>query len=119
MVHLLEFRGKYGVAVVTSGGGDEEPITRYLERFMTWTGTVPVGSVWATMGGEERAFAPDVRSRAADMGQRLVKASRTKERFSGAEEEMKVFRERMRWLMDNRKELWHYEYDYWRTHLGL
>jgi multimeric flavodoxin WrbA len=119
VVHLLEFKGKYGVSVVTSGGGDEEPIARYLERFMVWTGVVPVGSVWATMGGEERMFSSEAKAQAVGLGQRLVKACRTKERFAGAEEEMKAFRDRMRWLMENRKDLWHYEYDYWKTHLGL
>jgi multimeric flavodoxin WrbA len=119
VVHLLEFRGKYGAAVVTSGGGDEEPIARYLERFMAWTGVVPVGSVWATMGGEHRVFTPAVKADAIDLGRRLVRAWREKKRFSGAEEEMKLFRERMRWLMENRKDLWRYEYDYWKAHLGL
>ncbi len=49
IVHLLGFRRRYGAAVVTSGGGDEEPIASYLEKFMIRTGIVPVGSgLWKT-----------------------------------------------------------------------
>jgi multimeric flavodoxin WrbA len=48
MVHCLGFHGKYGAAVVTSGGGDEEPIGAYLNHFMMITGIQSAGSVWAT-----------------------------------------------------------------------
>jgi multimeric flavodoxin WrbA len=65
-VHCLGFEGRYGVAVVTSGGGPEEPIARYLEYFMVTTGISPVGSVWATMGMSEKVFPEEVNSAAND-----------------------------------------------------
>ncbi|HZE21311.1 MAG TPA: flavodoxin family protein, partial [Desulfobaccales bacterium] len=38
MIHCLGFHGKYGASVVTSGGGDEEPIAGYLNHFLMITG---------------------------------------------------------------------------------
>ncbi len=86
---------------------------------MIWTGATPVGSVWATMGRQEKVFGDDVRSKALDLGTRLVRAIRDKERFPEAEGEQAVFKARMRWLMEDRKDLWPYEYDYWKKHHGL
>lgn len=119
VVHLRGFEGKYGASVVTSGGGEEEPIARYLEHFMIVTGIVPVGSVWATMGAGERVFTEDVKAAAVELGRRLVRACKQKARFPEADLELAAFRERMRWLMENRKDVWHYEYAYWKKHHNL
>jgi len=50
VIHCMAFEGRYGASVVTSGGGDEEPIAQYMNHFLLTTGIIPVGSVWATMG---------------------------------------------------------------------
>ncbi len=120
MVHCLGFHGKYGAAVVTSGGGDEEPICAYLNHFLLITGITPVGSVWATMGlisGE--GFPEDIASRARGLGQRLVKAWKAKEVFPEIQAEMAAFQERMRQLISWRREEWPYEYEYWKEKWGL
>lgn len=120
MVHCLGFHGKYGAAVVTSGGGDEEPIAEYLNHFLMMTGIQSVGSVWATMGlifGD--GFPEDLAGRALALGRLLVQAWRNQEVFPEIQEKMAAFRERMRRLMEYRKEEWPYEYDYWQKHWGL
>ncbi len=33
VVHCMSFWGKYGASVVTSGGGGDEAVTQYIERF--------------------------------------------------------------------------------------
>jgi multimeric flavodoxin WrbA len=119
VVHLLGFAGRYGAAVVTSGGGPEEPIARYLEHFLVITGIIPVGSVFATMGGQEKVFSDEVRTEAGELGRRLVRAVRQRESFPEAEKEQQAFRQRMGWLMENRKDVWLYEYDYWKKHFKL
>jgi multimeric flavodoxin WrbA len=120
LVHCLGFHGKYGAAVVTSGGGDEEPIAEYLNHFLMMTGIQSVGSVWATMGlifGD--GFPEDLAAQALGLGKRLVQAWREQEVFPEIQEKMAAFRERMRRLMEYRREEWPYEYDYWQKHWGL
>ena len=120
MIHCLGFRGKYGASVVTSGGGDEEPIADYMNHFLMITGVQSVGSVWATMGsiyGDE--FPDDITKGALDLGKRLVEAWKNSESFPEIQEKMTVFKERMRRLMIYRKEEWPYEYEYWKKHWGL
>jgi len=120
MVHCLGFYGKYGASVVTSGGGDEEPIAEYLNHFLMITGIQSVGSVWATMGlifGD--GFPEDLVSRALGLGKRLVQSWRDQEAFPEIQEKMAAFKDRMRRLIKYRKEEWPYEYEYWQKNWGL
>ncbi|MFP5213545.1 MAG: flavodoxin family protein [Acidobacteriota bacterium] len=115
MIHCLGFEGRYGASVVTSGGGDEEPIADYMNHFLMITGIKSVGSVWATMGtitGDE--FPEEIASKASALGKRLVEAWKTRASVPEIEEKMEVFRERMRQLMLYRKDEWPFEYDYWK-----
>jgi multimeric flavodoxin WrbA len=119
-VHCLGFHGKYGASVVTSGGGDEEPIAEYLNHFLMLTGIQSVGSIWATMGlifGDD--FPEEITSRALDLGKRLVLAWKNKETFPEIQQKMAVFKDRMRQLMEYRQEDWPYEYEYWQKNWGL
>jgi len=120
ILHCQTFTGKYGVSVVTSGGGDEQPVADYMNHFLISTGIVPVGSVWATMGlitGDE--FPEDIKNNAFALGCRLVEDWKTKTVEPEVKTKMDDFRERMRSLMAWRKEEWPYEYNYWVTHHNL
>jgi multimeric flavodoxin WrbA len=120
IIHCLGFHGKYGASVVTSGGGDEEPIAAYLDHFMMITGIQSVGSVWATMGSiSGNDFPEDITQRALGLGRRLVQAWKSKESIPEIQEKMAAFKERMRSLMEYRKEEWPYEYGYWQKYWGL
>lgn len=120
VVHLMEFEGKYGAAVVTSGGGDEEPIAAYMNHFLMTMGIQPVGAMWATMGTlSDDRFTDDICKRARMLGKDLVRAWQSKTTDPSADQTMASFRERMRRLMLWRKEQWPYEYEYWRSHRGL
>jgi multimeric flavodoxin WrbA len=114
VVHLMQFEGKYGAAVVTSGGGDEAPVAEYMNHFLITTGIRPVGAVWATMGA-----LPDGRESARRLGHDLVQAWQTGAVDPAAEQIMAAFRERMRQLMLWRRQEWPYEYEYWKSHRGL
>lgn len=119
-IHCLGFHGKYGASVVTSGGGDEGPIAEYMNHFLMITGIQSVGSVWATMGlifGDD--FPEDIADRARDLGRRLVVAWRNQESFPEIQEKMAAFKERMRQLMEYRKDEWPFEYQYWQNNWGL
>ena len=120
VIHLMEFEGKYGASVVTSGGGDEAPIAEYMNHFLITTGIRPVGAVWATMGTlSDGRFTEDIRKRARRLGGALVDAWKNATVDPSVERKMASFRERMRRLMLWRKQQWPYEYDYWRSHRGL
>jgi multimeric flavodoxin WrbA len=119
-IHCLGFYGKYGASVVTSGGGDEAPIAAYMNHFLMITGIQSVGSIWATMGlifGD--GFPEDIANRALGLGKRLVQACRNKEAFPEIQGKMAAFKERMRQLMEYRREEWPYEYEYWKKNWGL
>jgi multimeric flavodoxin WrbA len=120
VVHCLGFEGKYGASVVTSGGGDEPPIAEYMNHFMTITGIVPVGSVWATMAlieGDE--FPGDLQEKAFNLGVDLAESIREKRRYSQAEVKIEVFKQRMKDLMLWKKDEWPFEYQYWRKYRGI
>ena len=120
IVHCLGFERKYGASVVTSGGGDEKPITEYMEHFLIITGIRPVGSVWATMGrlpGPD--FPPEIAEKAVALGEKLVQSWKNRTMFGEVEQKIDGFKERMRSLMLYRKQDWPYEYRYWQEHRGL
>ncbi|MGC9195284.1 MAG: flavodoxin family protein [Syntrophobacteraceae bacterium] len=120
IIHCLGFQGKYGASVVTSGGGDEEPVAGYMNHFMMTTGIQSVGSVWATMAmisGDQ--FPPQIATSAVELGKRLASAAQNKQRFPEILKKMEAFEARMRALVIYRKDEWPYEYEYWKKHRGL
>ncbi|RJP73823.1 MAG: flavodoxin family protein [Candidatus Abyssobacteria bacterium SURF_17] len=120
VIHCMSFEGKYGVSVVTSGGGDEQPIADYMNHFLITTGITPVGSVCATMGGvSEPAFADETKREAIELGRNLVNAWKTRAAFPEVDRAKGEFKNRMQLLMTYRKEQWPYEWEYWRKNRGL
>lgn len=120
VIHRMGFEGKYGASVVTSGGGDEKPITDYMNHFLIITGIRPAGAVWATMGelpGEQ--FTDEIREKAFLLGENLVNAWRDKKKDKAVERKMNAFKARMRRLMAWRKDEWPYEYEYWKAYRDL
>lgn len=120
VVHCMSFRGKYGASVVTSGGGDDAPITEYMGRFMVSTGITPVGSVYAAMGGLQAGeFPDDLKDEARALGRKLVESCENKTSFPEIEEAQAEFKHRMQMLVTFRKDDWPYEYEYWQEHYGM
>jgi len=112
-LHRNAWDGKYGVAVVTSGGGGQEQVERYLLRFLRAMGCWTVGSV-----GAEAFRLADDRARegcfqaARELGRRLVQSIRNREVFPDQQPEKEAFRERMRRLVETNKDEWTFEYEY-------
>lgn len=120
VVHCMGFEGKYGASVITSGGGDEEPIAQFMNHFLITTGAIPVGAVWATMGGlVGEDFPEEILRQARELGKNLVRSWKERVVIPEAEQIRKSFGERMRRLMLYRKEDWPYEYEFWKKHRGL
>lgn len=120
VLHCLEFEGKYGASIVTSGGGDEKPITEYMNHFLITTGIHPVGSVWATMGDlADSEFIDVICADAFALGEKLVTYWQQKKRMKRMDKKIAEFKERMRELVSWQKKEWPYEYDFWREKRGL
>jgi len=115
VVHRLEFEGRYGAAVVTSGGGNEKPIAEAMNYFLIETGIRPVGEVWATMMNVgEQDFPEDITNQALTLGKNIVAAVKNKIKTKKVEKQMQAFRKRMQSLVLYRKDEWHYEYKCWQ-----
>ncbi len=120
ILHCLAFEGKYGAAIVTSGGGDEKPITTYMNHFLIATGISPVGDLGVTMGNlVNEEFTDEIQGQAFALGERLVRAWKGQKRSKIVDKKIAAFKARMEWLISYRKQDWPYEYDYWRSHRGL
>lgn len=116
IVHCLSFEGKYGASVVTSGGGGDDPIIQYMNRFLLVTGIHPIGGVHATMAALPNGeFTEGIKNRARELGADLVAAWREKRTDPEVTMEMNAFRKRMRELVFWKKEEWLYEYNLWQN----
>ena len=115
-LHCQSMAGKYGVAVVTSGGGESEEVERYILRFLQNMGCWTVGSV----GAEARHLA-DAGARAerlnaaASLGAQLVATIRARKTFPEQENMHRAFYDRMKMLVTHRKKEWTYEHEYWKS----
>ncbi|HLA26631.1 MAG TPA: flavodoxin family protein [Syntrophales bacterium] len=115
VVHCMGFEGRYGAAVVTSGGGNEKQIAEAMNYFLIQTGIRPVGEVWATMMNVgEQGFPEDITNQALTLGGNIVAAAKNKIKIKKVERQMQDFRNRMQSLMMYRKDKWPYEYRYWQ-----
>jgi len=118
-IHCMEFWGKYGGFGGYFRGGDEKAIVDYMNHFLIISGAVPVaecGRAWPTC--PKASFRRMFNRTPHTLGSRLVKAFRTGEVPLDVDLVRKKFRERMRGLVDYRKEEWPYEYAYWKEKLG-
>jgi hypothetical protein len=65
---------------------------------------------------DDAGVAPEVLKEARDLGRRLDEAIKTQQRFPEQEEERQTCFEMMRWLVEENRDKWPYEYEYWQTH---
>lgn len=114
-IHCQSLEGKYGAALETSGGGEDEEVLDYLERFVGLLGANSVGSVgspvvgWRTFPLEEELF-----SRARELGRELCRSAREKRDFPEQEKTRLLFSARMKDLVEMMSDFWTYENEYWR-----
>jgi multimeric flavodoxin WrbA len=117
MFHCQMLHGKYGACVLASGGPLFQQVEEYLMHVVGNSGCWKVGSV--VVSGEaldDPGEAPAVIEEAHDLGCKLAGAIKTRQRFPEQEEEREQCFEMMRWLVEENKDRWPYEYQYWQTH---
>lgn len=117
MMHCQMLHKKYGACEVASGGPLYQPVEEYLLHVTGNSGCWKVGCA-ATGGGmlDDAGEAPEVLREARDLGRRLAEAIKTQQRFPEQEEERQTCFELMRWLVEENRDKWPYEYEYWQTH---
>ena len=87
----------------------------YMNHFLTISGALPVGGVWASMSAMPNGiFTANVQEAARTQGKKLISSWRAGEVPPDVDVLRKNFRERMQGLVDYRKEEWPYEYKYWK-----
>jgi multimeric flavodoxin WrbA len=115
-LHCQAWEGKYGAAVVTSGGGGAEEVEAYLLRFLRAMGCRTVGSVSAQGRQLQGDSAEQFMQAASRLGANLVGSIRSMREFPEQRTERQAFVERMRQLVAMQKDVWPYEYEYWKSH---
>jgi len=61
-------------------------------------------------------LAPDALKEGRELGSRLAEAIKTKQPFPEQQESREQAFEIMRWLVEEHKDIWPYEFEYWQTH---
>ena len=116
ILHCVPLEEKYGAVVETSGGGEDEEVIRYMERFINDVGAQSVGGLGSPMAGfrsfpeEETLFAE-----AQELGRELCQCIQEKRHFPGQDEYRNAFKARMQRLIAYRQKEWTYEYEYWQA----
>jgi len=117
MYHCQMLNGKYGACVVASGGPRYERIEKYLMEKIGNIGCWKVGSM-VVAGGliHEAEYAPDIKEEARELGIKLARAIATHSTYPDQIDTRHECFEVMRWLIEDQKEEWPYEYQYWQEH---
>jgi multimeric flavodoxin WrbA len=120
LLHCMALEGKYGMSVITSGGGDEFPIVQYINNFFVRAGVTPVDAIWAEMGTTKDGRLDEKSKELAFLaGKNLVEAIKNKKRIAMVEKIKDSHLKRMIDLMNYYKNEWPYEYNYFKEHNRL
>jgi len=114
LIHCMALDGKYAAVVETSGGGEDQEVLAYMERFVNTLGASSVGGVGSAMAGirtfpdEENLFA-----RARALGHELCHCIMEKRELPGQDDFRKGFSARMAGLVGFMQDHWAYEREFW------
>ena len=118
LAHRTVLEGKYAALVVTSGGGEDEELLRYMERFANALGLQNVGGI-ASPGAGPRLFPEQeaLFAGARSLGRDLCACVLEKRAFPEQDEWRLAFRGRMQYLVSLMGEQWPYEQEFWAKRL--
>jgi multimeric flavodoxin WrbA len=113
-IHCQMWQGKYGAAVATAGGSEEEAVAEYANHFLRICGAQTVGAATARGAGvgaladQEAALA-----RAEALGRDLMAAIAEQRVYPDQVAAAALFTERMKQLVLHMAEHAPFQYDYW------
>jgi multimeric flavodoxin WrbA len=115
-LHCQAMRGKYALAVETSGGVGGPQVQEYIMGFERALGCWTVGSIGATaMELATPATCQQLFAAAGELGAAMVKAIRDKQEYPEQLPQREAFFNRMKALVQFRKDAWPYEYQLWKS----
>lgn len=115
LIHCQSLAGKYGAVVETSGGGEDEEVLVYMQRFVNSLGAQTVGGIGSAMAGirtfpeEEALFI-----RARTLGAELVYSIRAKRHYPEQAVVLATFSARMEGLVTAMQAYWPFERELWQ-----
>ena len=114
LIHCMALEGKYAAVVETSGGGEDDEVIAYMERFVNTLGANSVGGIGSPMAGI-RAFPDetDLYDKARSLGRELCRCVAEGRTFPEQDAFISGFKARMTGLVDFMKEQWMFEQEYW------
>ena len=115
LIHCMALKGKYAAMVETSGGGEDEEVLKYMERFANTLGANSVGGIGSPVTGI-RTFPDemDLYAKAQELGMDLYRCISEKRKFPEQDSFICGFSFRMSGLVDFMQECWAFEREYWK-----
>ena len=115
LIHCMALKGKYAAMVETSGGGEDEEVLKYMERFANTLGANSVGGIGSPVTGI-RTFPDemDLYAKAQELGMDLYRCISGKRKFPEQDSFICGFSFRMSGLVDFMQECWAFEREYWK-----
>ena len=114
LLHCQSLNGKYGAALVTSGGSDPAEVEEYLLKVMRANGMWLMGSLGAVRAQlEDDDEKEKLSQEAADMGRRMVQAIKTNQTFPDQVEDREQAFEIMEFMTQMISD-WTWVHDYWK-----
>ncbi len=119
LIHCMALEGKYAAVVETSGGGEDQEVITYMERFVNTLGANSVGGIGSPIAGI-RTFPeePELFTRAQALGTKLCRCIEENQRFPEQDAFHAAFRARMSGLVGYMAEFWPFEREYWQKKNG-
>jgi len=114
LIHCMALEGKYAAIVETSGGGGDDEVLSYMNRFINTLGANSVGGIGSPIAGvrtfpnEKNLFA-----NARILGHDLCQSIKEKRVYAEQDVFHEEFRLRMSGLVDIMQEYWPFEREYW------
>ena len=114
LIHCMALEGKYAAVVETSGGGDDQEVVTYMERFANTLGANSVGGVSSAVAGFRNFPDEDnLYTRARSLGRELCQSIMDKRAYPEQDGFREGFKARMAGLVEFMKKYWVYEREYW------
>ena len=113
LLHCQLLNGKYGAALVTSGGSDPAEVEEYLLKVMRSNGMWLMGSLGAVRAQLEDSDEKEKLSQeAADLGRRMVQAIKDRQSFPDQADDREQAFEIMKFMTQMIPE-WSWVHEYW------
>jgi multimeric flavodoxin WrbA len=118
LLHCQLLNGKYGAALVSSGGSDPSEVEEYLLKVMRSNGMWLMGSLGAVRAQlEDDDEKEKLSQESADMGRRMVQAIKTNQTFPDQAEDREQAFEIMKFMTQLIPE-WSWVHEYWEKNWG-